>query len=441
MVTAITRPRRPRRARRIGVVAAIVVVVLVVIVVASWAVVRQVTGPDLGFALTVRRLVDAKPGEAAVPSSLHAAGRVSFSGSLSADQLNQRRSGLVAVAPTEDYRGVTVRSLLDPDGGWTLGRQDIPDKRSRAYPDQDRPVLVIGAGASSDFGVVAVLWDDGWLAVRRMSDGAPLWQQRVAAPDVAPSYNWVSHSDGLRVVDADSVVVIEGAFDAARWVVVHRDRAAVVVDPGADCQPVGDIPITSYAAYLVAACRSGTVSEVTAFGVDAGAVQWRVSTPNGRVSTVPNGDLVVDGYPERTLIHSDGTRRRLVEPEQPGIDQVLTTFENGYVTGQQGGVLRGIDHAELEAHTLTGARTWLVTSTTVALGHAAAVNGDALFTVEGGGATKMCSLVVRSVSTGRQRQRLELGDLEGAGGCPQEVLGVAAGHVLLGDGDSIRLFG
>ena len=255
MVTAITRPLRPRRPRRVGGVAAIVVVVLVVIVAASWAVVRQLTGPDLGFALTVRRAVEAKPGEAAVPSSLHAAGRVSFTGSLSADQLNQRRSGLVAVAPTEDYHGVTVRSLLDPDGGWTLGREDTPDKRATEYPGQDRSVLVIGAGASSDFGVVAVLWDDGWLAVRRMSDGAPLWQQRVGAPDVAPSYNWVSHSDGLRVVDADSVVVIEGAFDATRWVVVHRDRAAVVVDPGAGCQPVGDIPITSYAAYLVAACR------------------------------------------------------------------------------------------------------------------------------------------------------------------------------------------
>lgn len=437
MLTAIT---RLRRSARIRVLALVIGVALVVIVGGTWGVVRLTRGPDLGFGLTVRRPVDAKPGEAAVASPLRSGGEVRFGQSLSADQINQRRSGLVTVAPTDDYHGVRVESVLGPDGGWTLVREDTLDRKASEYPDQDEPVRVAAAGASSDFGVVAVLWDDGWLTVRRMSDGAALWQQRVAAPDVTPSYDWVSHTDGLRVVDADSVVMYEGAFSAARWIAVHRDRAAVTVEPGPGCAPADGLPITSYAAYFVAACGSGRTTEITAFGVDSGKVQWRATTPFGQVLTAPDGSLVVDAYQSRTLIHTDGTRDRLVEPQVAGIDQVLTTFDNGYLTGQPGGVLKSVDRAVLEAHAPTGARTWLVTTTRVALGHSAAVNGDALFTIEGGGATRTCSLVVRSVSTGRQRQQLELSDPGSDGRCDQEILGVAAGRVLLSDGGTIRLF-
>ena len=412
--------RRPRRRRLVvGLLVGLLVVLLVGA--GSWAVVTLLQRTDLGLRVVLTRPVDAMPGEAPVASPLRPQAQVRRQTAASVGSARNGLAGIVAVQAI-DPTTVAVTSLLDADGGWKVSRQ----------------VEVTALAASDGFGTVAVLWNDGWLTVRHLSDGSGWWQQRVASPDGSAKYTWAGGASGLTMIDADSVVITAQRAESSPWVVAHRDRTPAVIESGPGCTPTEDVPATPAAAYLVASCPDRT--QLTAFGVDAGSVQWRRSTGYGSdVFTVGNGDLLVDSRPRRTLISSAGEIRQLAATKSTGQSQVLVTSAAGYVTGAAPTAARPT--GRLIDYDFRGIPVWQADTSGADLGDAAASDGDALFTIEGGAGTGACALVTRSLATGRERQSVRLGSFTAQHECRQQTLGLAAGRVLVVDGNDIRVFG
>ncbi len=422
MSTAVPTAVRWRPRRRTIVVGLLVGLLVVLLVGAgSWAVVTLLQRADLGLRVVLTRPVDAMPGEAPVAPPLRPQGQVRLQTSASVGSARNGLAGIVAVQAT-DPTTVSVASLMDADGGWRLSRQ----------------VEVAAVAASDGFGTVAVLWSDGWLTVRHLSDGSAWWQQRVASPDGSAKYHWAGGASGLTVIDADSVVITAQRAESSPWLVAHRDRTPAVIESGPGCIPAEDVPATPAAAYLVASCPDRI--QLTAFGVDAGSTQWRRTTGYGSgVFTVGNGDLLIDSRPRRTLIGSGGEIRQLAPTKATGQSQVLVTSAAGYVTGAA--PTRARSTGRLIDYDFRGIPVWQVDASGADLGDRAASDGNALFTVEGGAGIGGCALVSRSLATGRERQSVRLGPFADQHGCRQQILGVAAGRVLVADDDTIRIFG